>query len=223
MLDPDCCSGDERIASAFDRRVAEQMDGDELPEMIDVSRMLVRLLGSRADVEAAAPTLLELGCGSGALTVELLRRGAACADAIDLSPQSLNAARRRAAEADVGDRVTFIEGDAAVAALEPHDWVVLDRVLCCYPSWDRLLGNAVRAATRRVAFSVPNSRGWRGRINGLMWGAANIPVRLGRAGCPGFVHSIDRIEALLAAEGFALANSSRLGLWYAAVWDRAAA
>ena len=28
---------------------------------------------------------------------------------------------------------------------------------------------------------------------------------------------------LLAAEGFALANSSRLGLWYAAVWDRATA
>ena len=217
---PDCCARDERIAEQFNKRIAEQIEDDELPEMVDVSEMLLRLMGSAGDVATAAPTLLELGCGSGALTVELLRRGAVSADAVDLSPDMLDAARRRAAQGDVSDRVHFEQGDASLMQLSPHDWVVLDRVFCCYPDVERLLANATRAATRRVAFTVPNSRGWRGAMNKIMWRGANIPVRLGRGGCPGFVHSIDLIERRLAAAGFGLRGADRLGLWYAAVWDR---
>ncbi len=217
MLDPDCCARDERIAEQFNEHIAEQIVDGELPDMVDVSEMLLGLLG---DVGTATPTLLELGCGSGALTVELVRRGAVRADAIDLSPDMLDAARRRAAEADVSDRVNFEKGDASLVELSAHDWVVLDRVFCCYPDVERLLANATRAATRRVAFSLPTSRGWRGALNQIMWRGSNIPVRLGRGGCPGFVHSIDLIERRLTAAGFALRGADRLGLWYAAVWER---
>ena len=217
MLDPDCCDRGARIADHFNDRLAEQMDGDELPEMVDVSALLLRLMG---DVAAAAPSVLELGCGSGALTVELLRRGAVSADAVDLSPDMIDAARRRAALADVSDRAAFVLGDGALIPLAAHDWVVLDRVMCCYPLLDRLLANATRAATRRVAFTVPNSRGWRGLLNQLMWRSSNLPLHFGGSGCPGFVHSIDKIERSLATAGFAKRGSSRLGLWYAAVWDR---
>lgn len=215
----ECCVATSRIASHFDNRIAElTADDDELPEMVDVSAMLLRLMG---DVAAAAPTVLELGCGSGAMTVELVRRGAVSADAIDLSPDMLDAARRRAAQADVSDRVTFEQGDASQMQLAAHDWVVLDRVFCCYPDVERLLAKASRAATRRVAFSVPNSRGWRGLLNQVLWRSSNIPLHFGGSGCPGFVHSVDAIERRLAAAGFALRGADRLGLWYAAVWDRA--
>lgn len=214
----DCCVATSKIAAHFDVRIAElTADGDDLPEMVDVSAMLLKLMG---DVGAAAPSVLELGCGSGALTVELLRRGATSADAIDLSPDMLDVAKRRAAEADVSDRVTFEHGDASVATLAAHDWVVLDRVFCCFPDVDRLLTNALNAASRRLAFSVPNSRGWRGLMNQVMWRSSNLPLHFGGSGCPGFVHSIDRIEARLAAAGFARRDSARLGLWYATVWDR---
>jgi predicted TPR repeat methyltransferase len=222
---PDCCGSEKRISDQFDRRIAEQMDdlgGEGLPEMVDVSEMLLELLGSAAAVASAAPTVLEMGCGSGALLVELLRRGAASADGIDLSADMLSAAERRAAQADVSDRISFTRGDASVIELQPHDWVILDRVFCCYPRLDRLLGTATRAATRRVAFSVPNSRGWRGALNTLMWESSNIPQRLGRPGCIGHVHSIDRIESQLSSAGFKLTGRDKLGLWYAAVWDRAA-
>ncbi len=213
----DCCAVDARIAEHFNNRLAELTEDGELPQMVDVSSMLLVLLG---DVEAAAPTVLELGCGSGALTVELVRRGAASADAVDLSPDAVDAARGRAAAADVSDRVTFEQGDASLMDHSAHDWVVLDRVMCCYPGLDRLLATATRAATRRVAFTVPTSRGWRGLINKVMWRVENIPSRLGRGGCPGFVHSNDEIERQLASAGFSKRGSDRLGLWYAAVWDR---
>ena len=166
------------------------------------------------------PDCARAGLRVGALTVELLRRGAVSADAIDLSPDMIDAARRRAAEADVSDRATFEVGDGAVVPVEAHDWVLLDRVMCCYPGLDRLLGNATRAATRRVAFTVPTSRGWRGLVNQLMWRSSNLPLLFGGSGCPGFVHSVDKIERTPPSAGFKLHGADRLGLWYAAVWDR---
>lgn len=51
---------------------------------------------------------LDVGCGSGRLTIELARRGAAAAG-IDTNERQLAAARERAAEAGVG--LTFVRGD----------------------------------------------------------------------------------------------------------------
>jgi magnesium-protoporphyrin O-methyltransferase len=221
MLDPDCCSRDDRIAQHFDQRIADQSaeaEGD-FPEMVDVSAMLLGLLAD--DVKSAAPTILELGCGSGGLLLSLLKRGAARGRGVDLSPGMLAVAVKRAEAAYVADRAAFTVGDGATAQVDAADWVVMDRVICCYPDVDALLAQATRAATRRVAFTVPTSRGWRGLINRVMWRVENIPLHFGRSGCPGFVHSLSRIEGRLTAAGFGQHASAHLGLWHAAVWDRA--
>jgi hypothetical protein len=130
---------------------------------------------------------------------------------------------RRAEAAGVEDRVAFRVGDGALETLEAADWVVLDRVICCYPEMTRLLANALAAARSRVAFTVPLSRGWRGMINRVLWRAENLPLLIGRPGCPTYVHSLDRIETELARGGFVPVRSERIGLWHAAVWDRATA
>jgi magnesium-protoporphyrin O-methyltransferase len=187
--------------------------------MVDVSAMLLGLVDG--DVADAAPSVLELGCGSGALAVALLKRGASRARGIDLSPGQLAVAVKRADAADVADRAAFTLGDAATADVDPADWVVMDRVICCYPHMAALLDQATRSARLRVCFTVPTSRGWRGLLNRIMWPAENIPLRFGRPGCPGFVHSLDKIERRLRDAGFTQARSERLGLWHAAVWDRA--
>jgi SAM-dependent methyltransferase len=217
----ECCAADARIAEHFDGRITELTAEaeSEFPEMVDVSSMLLGLLDDATD---ANPTVAEIGCGSGALTVALLKRGATRARGYDLSPGMLAVAVKRAEQADLADRVAFTVGDGATAEVEAADWVVMDRVICCYRDVERLLATATRAATRRVAFTVPSSRGWRGLANKLMWRGANIPVRLGRGGCPGYVHNNDEIEARLAAAGFTKHATDRLGLWYAAVWDRPA-
>lgn len=216
----DCCEVDPRIARHFDNRIAELTADGELPPMVDVSEMLLGLL---SDVGTAAPTVLELGCGSAALMTELVRRGAAHADGIDLSPDMIAAAQRRAVEADVADRSSVVLGDGALIPVEAHDWVVMDRVICCYPNVESLLANATRAATRRVAFSVPNSRGLRGLVNKVGWWVENVPTWLRGNACPTFVHDIDRIERILSRAGFTCSRDARLGLWYAAVWERPAA
>jgi ubiquinone/menaquinone biosynthesis C-methylase UbiE len=186
--------------------------------MVNVSaRLLAQLAGDAADLR---PTLLELGCGTGAMTVALLKAGATSADGVDLSPESLATARRRADEAGVSERVRFENGDAAVLDLTAHDWVVLDRVFCCYPDVEALLANASGAAARRLAFSVPTSRGLRGLANRIFWGVEAFLTRFQRGPCPGYVHSVDRIEAALSAAGFRRVSHASAWFWYTAVWER---
>ena len=217
----DCCppARDPRIASRFDDLTRQRTQGGVLPPMQPVSR---RLFESLDDVAEARPTLLELGCGSGALLVELLRSGATHGDGVDLSVGSLDAAKRRADEAGIAERTTFTQGDGAQVKLEAHDWVVLDRVICCYPDADALLANALPAARKRFAFSVPTSRGLRGLLNRVVWGIeAKWDVL--RNGCPGYVHSLDQIEGRLSAAGFRLLRSNTGWMWHVAVWERDAA
>ena len=216
----DCCA-DPRIAAHFDNMTRQRTEGGTvLPAMVAVSELLLSQLDDVAD---ARPTVLELGCGSGAMLVTLLTRGAAFADGFDLSSEAIATAQRRAADAGVGERANFQLGDAARATHTAHDWVVLDRAICCYPDMPALLGAALSAAPRRVAFSVPTSRGLRGHVNRILWGFESFLTRFRKDECPGYVHSVDAIERRLAAQGFSRRSSESTLLWYTAVWDRPAA
>ena len=217
----DSCCGrpDPRIAQHFDKRVSELAQEGEFPEMVDVSRGLLFLL---SDVGNERPTLLELGCGSGAMSVTLLEAGATSVDGVDLSPESIATAARRAEMAGVSERAHFVVGDGSIVAVESHDWVVMDRVICCFADVERLLGHAISAATERICFTVPQSRGVWGLFNRIVWGFESWLTRFRRDACPGYVHSVDLMARRLRESGFELLRERRMGLWYAAVWQRSA-
>lgn len=216
---PDCCASgvDPRIARHFDGKSRQRLAAGELPDLHSVSR---RLLAELADGGARGRTVLELGCGSGALTVSLLERGAARGHGIDLSAASVELARRRSARARLDERASFEIGDGASVRLEPHDWVVLDRVICCYRRLDLLLANSIPAARSRFAFSVPESRGLRGAINRTIARLENATNVLRGRPCPGYVHPIERIERHLVAAGFRSMRRRTAGLWHVAVFER---
>ncbi len=216
----DCCTvgPDPRIAQHFDQKMRDRLAAGELPAIHPVSR---RLLAALDNVGEERPTVLELGCGSGGVTVTLLEGGAASATGIDLSTGSIDTARRRAGEAGVSDRVRFEVGDGATVQLELHDWVVLDRVICCYGDADGLVANTSAAARRRYAFSTPDSRGVRGILSRIWFRIDDLGDRLRGRPCPGYVHDLDRIEAHLLKAGFRLTRRYRAGLlWQVAVFDR---
>lgn len=70
--------------------------------------------------ERSARTVLDLGCGTGMLTVSLARDGRRVAG-VDPSRSMLDFARRR----DGGDAVEWIEGDSTAAPSGPFDLVVM--------------------------------------------------------------------------------------------------
>jgi SAM-dependent methyltransferase len=193
------------------------VDADDLPPAKPVS---MALLAQLSDVGELRPTVLELGCGTGALSVSLVERGANRLTGIDLSPGSIQVATRRAAAANVEERTAFEVGNGASATLTSHDWVVLDRMICCYRHAGRLLENAIPASRVRIAFSVPESRGWRGIVNRPLWFAENVINFVLRPYCPGYVHDIRTIEARLRQAGFRRLRSGHSHLWYLAVFER---
>ena len=218
----DCCTpadADPRIARHFDERMRNAAAAGEFPAMVEVSRNLLEMLSDVGDVK---PTLLELGCGSGALSVALLERGAASSTGVDLSAESIATARRRAEAAGVAGHVRLQVGDGSVVPVEQHDWVVLDRVICCYAHIDRLLANSIGAARRRYAFSVPRDSGWQGAVNQFIRIVENATDRFRGLPCPGYGHPIRKIEGRLRGAGFELKQSRKVGLWHAAVWERPA-
>lgn len=104
------------------------------------ARVAPRLLAPlyRAIAEEVSGTrvssVLDVGTGPGALAVEIARRGDHEVVGVDLAPEMLATANRRAAEAGVSDRVTFVVADAAalpmadgsfdliVSTLSLHHW-----------------------------------------------------------------------------------------------------
>jgi SAM-dependent methyltransferase len=218
--DEDCgCPADPRIARFFDALTAERLAKPKEPGPSAVTQRLGEALVS---MDPTGKTVLELGCGRGLLLLALAQAGAAHVTGVDLSPVSIDAARNRLDAAYLSERVDLSVGDGALVLLEPHDWVILDRVICCYPDVERLLANTLPAARQIYAFTTLTSRGWLGVIARVgEWFEDHWNDLRGRP-CPGYVHSLDLIEERLASAGFELRHRDRKRQWHIAVYERSA-
>ena len=162
----------------------------------------------------AGATILELGCGVGALILELLRKGAASATGFDLSPKMIQLARTLADEAGLSGSATFEVGDAAVNALKKSDMVILDAVLCCYPDVGGLVENTSSAATRYYAFTIPDDTRLTAMILKPLLPMQRLFMR--RGGFRFFIHPSRKIARLLEAKGFRLVSKDSVGwIWSA--------
>ncbi len=216
--DPECaCPADARISRHFDAKVAERLAKGQDAGLVAVSRRLRDALVSQGP---DGKTVLELGCGRGGLLLQLVQAGAARATGVDLSAAGIGAARAGFERAQLSERAHLSVGDAARVPLESHDWVILDRVMCCYPDVEALLANTLPAARRIYAFTVPTSRSWRGVAARLEEWLENAWNTLRGDPCPGYVHDLDLIEERLATAGFRLRHRDRHHLWHIAIYER---
>ena len=165
-------------------------------------------------------SVLDLGCGLANVSLEMVARGAARATGIDLSERSVEAANRRAAAAGLQEQTRFVQGDAATAALSPHDIVVLDKVICCYPDAEGLVHNSVAAAGSIYAFSLPASRGVRGLLGRITIALENSWRRITGDPFRAYVHDVDRIDAEVRAAGFSRVHAARRLVWSSRVYAR---
>src|SRR5919198_1565179 len=101
-----------------------------------------------------------------------------------------------------GDRA-----DIAVepARVEPADIVVLNRVVCCYPDYERLLGAVAVHARRVVVFSHPP----RNLVSRVIVAGQNLGFRLLRREFRVFTHPPDGMLAALERRGLRLVFAHR--------------
>ena len=158
-------------------------------------------------------TVLEIGGGVGEIQLELLKRGAARAVNLELSPaydvEALSLVREAGIdEARVDRRLHDIAADPE--GVEPADVVVLNRVVCCYPDYDRLLGAAAERARRVLVFShPPRNAGSRAFI-----ALQNIGLRLMRKELRTFAHPPKAMLDVCRAQGLTPAFTRAGVIWH---------
>jgi 16S rRNA G966 N2-methylase RsmD len=179
------------------------------------ARAIVELLEPSG---VAGATVLEIGGGAGEIQLELLKRGAASATNLELSPAYESEAAALVVEAGFTGRVQRRLVDIATdpAAVEPADIVVLHRVVCCYPDYTTLLGAAADHARGQLVFSHPP----RNRLSRAVVATQNLLFRVAGREFRTFAHPPAAMLAVLAEHGLQLRATHRGRVWQVAAVSR---
>jgi hypothetical protein len=211
----DCCDRDaydETFGDRFARRIARRYRKRGLDR---TRRRVVDFLSVRG-IEGA--TVLEIGGGIGEVHVELLRRGARVVTNLEISTSYEEQAAQLLEGSGFGDRVTrrFLDIATSPDEVDPADVVVLHRVVCCYPDYERLLTAAAGHARRLLVFSHPP----RTPTTRLSFGFDNLIRRLRRNGFRAFVHSPEAMVAVVQLQGMSVRYRHRSMSWTVVGFER---
>jgi len=178
-----------------------------------------QMVESAAAGDLDGARVLEIGGGIGTLQAELLERGAAEGEVVELvsawEPYAGELARERGLEERTSFRVVDVLDDPS--AVEPADVVLLNRVVCCSPDGVVLAGRAAALARRSLVLSFPRNALWVRAGLGLV----NLVVRLGGGSFRVFVHPPAALATAIEAEGLRVAGGTRGLVWQFAAFTRA--
>ena len=183
----------------------------------DLSAQLATLIRERG---VRGASVLEVGGGIGALEVELLEAGAIRATNVELSPEYEEAATELARERGVEGRIERRIGDfTAEPDVPAADAVVMNRVVCCYPDYEALVGAAAERTRRLLVFSFPRERA----LVRAAFSLINLGLRLIRNDFRGFVHPVRAMIDVAERRGLTLVVEQHRFFWQVAALERSEA
>ncbi len=205
-----------KIGKDFDDSACEFCERYKNSGLSKSSKMLLNFVEEEGVIDRS---VLDLGCGAGGFSVELLKRGAKSSVGLDLSPEMVKAATELASASGFEDRAKFEAENAATASLPDSDIVVLDKVICCYSEVGQLLRNASEASRSLLGFVVPRDDGI------LKW-----PLRFGvwvgnlfqkrRHGVLFYLHPLGVLDRTLKEAGFARQKKQASRFWLVFLYKR---
>ena len=210
-----CCDArgcDEFFTSRMAKRAAARY------RKKGVDKTAQRILAFLEEQGIEGATVLEIGGGVGEFQIELLKRGAASTLNLELSPAYDDEAIGLVREAGLDGRMERRLHDIAAdpQGIESTDVVVLHRVVCCYPDYERLLTAAAEHARRLLVFSYPP----RNVLSRFLLGAQNVLFRLRRKEFRTFAHPPARMLGVVEERGLLLAYAHRPVIWQIAGFER---
>jgi 16S rRNA G966 N2-methylase RsmD len=211
----DCCdrTGYQTVFSdRFARRVARMYCRRGLDR---TQRRLVTFLTERG-IEHAS--VLEIGGGVGEIQIELLSRGARKATNLEISRNYEPEAAALLERFGMVDRVQrrFVDIATSPNAVEPADVVVLNRVVCCYPDYERLLSAAAGHAKRLLVYSHPP----RNSLIRMIITCENLLHRLRGSDFRAFVHPPAAMIKTAEAQGMSVSYRHRGVSWHVVGLER---
>lgn len=179
------------------------------------TRMLTEAI---KEAGVAGFTLLDVGGGVGAIQHELLQAGVDHVTSVEASTAYIDAARSEAKRRGQADRVSYHYGNFVdlEADIPPADIVTLDRVICCYPDMEKLVGLSAPLARKLYGLVYPRDSWW------MKIGLAlqNFYFWLRRSPFRTFVHSTESVESILSSDGLMRRFYRRTLAWQVAVYTR---
>ncbi len=184
------------------------------------TRLMLEPIRRQESENLEGKTLLDIGGGIGAISFELLKNGIGKSTHIDASTGYLEVSQKEAEERGLSDRITYRFGDFTDIDddLEPADVVTLDRVVCCYPDREKLIGKSLDKALKYYGLVYPRDRmGTRIAI-----AIGNLWFKLRRSDFRTYLHPPEEIDRQIQSKGFTRIGFSRTFIWEAAVYRREA-
>lgn len=210
------CDETGKISREFDGDACDFCDRYKNNGLSRSSKLLLKLI---IDGNVQDKAVLDLGCGAGGLSLELLKQGAQSAVGFDLSPRMIVASTELAQAFGFETRAKFQEGNAATAELPRSDIVVMDKVLCCYSEWRPLLKNALEASNIMLGFIVPRDEG-----------VTKLPFRIAlrianyfqkrRGGVLFYLHPLGTVDKTLRDSGFKRLRKQGSRFWLVFLYSR---
>jgi SAM-dependent methyltransferase len=211
-----CCAiFDETVDEQFTLKKAQQeLERYRQKGAGPTARLLLEGLDHAGALDG---TLVDIGAGVGALTFELLDRGITRAVIVEASAAYAKAASDESERRGRTKEVELTRGDfVEVGATVPTaDVVTLDRVVCCYPVYEPLLGEAIRHTGRALALSYPRDRWY---VRAVM--SLDNALRRRKNKFRTFVHPESQIRQMITRAGFELIFRKRTLVWSADVFVR---
>ena len=163
-------------------------------------------------------TLLDIGGGVGAIQYEMLNAGVKSATDIEASAAYLAAAKAESEKGGYAERISYQQGNFVDLAenIQPADIVTLDRVICCYPDMQQLVGLSAVRAGKLYGVVYPRDSWW------MKMGIAvqNFFFRLQRNPFRIFIHPSEAVEAIIIQNGFKRLFYHRTWIWQVALFAR---
>ncbi len=211
----DCCDrpGYQTVFSdRFARRIARTYRKRGL------SRTQLRMVSFLTEHGIRDASVLEIGGGVGELQLELLYRGARTVTNLEISSGYEAEAAALLKHTGMTDRVTRRLLDIATSPeeVEPADVVVLHRVVCCYPDYERLLSAAAGHAKRLLVFSHPP----RNLFTRAVLSGENRLHRLRNSDFRAFVHPPAAMITVAEANGLSVSYRHRGLSWHVVGLER---
>jgi SAM-dependent methyltransferase len=135
----------------------------------------------------AGKTVLDVGCGPGHYGVALAKAGAAGVFGVDFAPAMIEIAKKNAAEAGVGDRCRFADGDFLTYPFnEKFDYTVVMGFMDYIRDAEALVRRVLEVTRGKAFFSFPADGGF------LAW---QRKLRY-KSRCDLFMYTRPQLEAL---------------------------
>jgi magnesium-protoporphyrin O-methyltransferase len=211
----DCCGG-TGYQTVFSDRFAKRVARTYRKRGLDPTER--RLLSFLTDRDIHGASVLEIGGGVGEIQIELLSRGARKATNLEISHNYEAEAAALLQGSGLADRVQrrFVDIASSADKVESADVVVLHRVVCCYPDYERLITAAASHANRFLVFSYPP----RNLFSRMIMSCENLLHRLRGSDFRAFVHPPAAMIKTAQAQGLSLSYQHRGLSWHIAGLER---